>query len=196
VAMTLAPQMLADVTRVRRARRLRGRADRGVRAVVSVAMPVLEGALERSLRLAAAMDSRGYGRSTDRSPGARRLTAVLLLGGLLGLCLGIYGLLDGGSPPLLGLPALLLGGAAAAVGVASAGRRSVRTRYRPDPWTGAEWLVAGAGLGTGALLVAASLLDPAGVAPTASPLQWPPLPPLGVAAIGLALAPAWAGGRR
>jgi energy-coupling factor transport system permease protein len=192
VAMTLAPQMVADVARVRRARRLRGRPDHGVRSVVSVVIPVLEGALERSLRLAAAMDSRGYGRAAQQSPAARRLTGALLLGGLLGLSLGVYGLLDGGSPPLLGLPVLLGGGTAAAAGVALAGRRSIRTRYRPDPWARPEWLVTAAGLAAGAALVLTSVADPQALAPTTSPLEWPPLPPVAVAGVLAGLLPAWA----
>ena len=60
VAITFAPQMIASVRRIRSARRLRGRPDRGARSLVQVAVPVLEDALDRSLALAAAMDARGY----------------------------------------------------------------------------------------------------------------------------------------
>ncbi|MFZ8910888.1 MAG: energy-coupling factor transporter transmembrane component T, partial [Candidatus Nanopelagicales bacterium] len=62
VAVTFAPQLVADLDRIRTARRLRGRTVGGVRGTAAVALPVLEGALERSVMLAAAMDSRGYGR--------------------------------------------------------------------------------------------------------------------------------------
>lgn len=109
-------------------------------------MPVLEGALEHSVELAAAMDSRGYGRTSDAARVSRRLTAVLLYGGLLGVCVGVYGLLDGTTSAWLGLPMLLAGCALAAVGIAVGGRRTARTRYRPDPWALPEWLVAGCGL--------------------------------------------------
>ncbi|NEB73787.1 energy-coupling factor transporter transmembrane protein EcfT, partial [Streptomyces sp. SID14478] len=61
VAMTFAPNLIADVRRLRAARRLRGRPDKGVRGLLQVGLPVLEGALERSVSLAAAMDARGYG---------------------------------------------------------------------------------------------------------------------------------------
>ena len=48
-------------------------------------IPVLEDALDRSLRLAAAMDSRGYGRHGNGQPrAAGGSPAALLLGGLLG----------------------------------------------------------------------------------------------------------------
>ena len=67
VAMTFAPQAVMHVRRVRAAHRLRGRPDRGPRAVRGLVMPVIEGALERSVEFAAAMDSRGYGRGPRRS---------------------------------------------------------------------------------------------------------------------------------
>jgi energy-coupling factor transport system permease protein len=191
VALTVAPQIVAEVGRVRAARRLRGRADRGIRGLGGVLMPVLEGSLERSLELAAAMDSRGYGRGADRSPGLRRATAALVLGGLLGVCAGVYGLLDGGGRPLLGLPLLGLGVAAAAGGLALGSRRTARTRYRPDPWLHPEWLVAGIGLVTAAALIATGVAAPAALYPAVVPLEVPSLPVLPTMAILLGLAPAW-----
>jgi energy-coupling factor transport system permease protein len=191
VALTVAPQIVAEVGRVRAARRLRGRADRGIRGLGGVLMPVLEGSLERSLELAAAMDSRGYGRGADRSPGLRRATAALVLGGLLGVCAGVYGLLDGGDRPLLGLPLLGLGVAAAAGGLALGSRRTARTRYRPDPWLHPEWLVAGIGLVTAAALIATGVAAPASLYPAVVPLEVPSLPVLPTMAILLGLAPAW-----
>lgn len=190
VAMSLAPQLLADVQRVRAARRLRGRPDRGVRGLRGVAMPVLEGALERSLELAAAMDSRGYGRSAQLPRRVRRTTAALTVGGLFGVAAGVYGLLDAGSPPLLGLP--LLGGGAllAAAGLALGGRRTVRTRYRPDPWAAPEWLVSASGLLAAATVVLSAALGVGGLDPSTSPLGWPVLPVLPTLGVLTALAPA------
>ena len=68
VALTFAPQMVEDAARVRAARRLRGHTGRGIREMGRLAVPVLVGSLERSLSLAASMESRGYGRAgaTDR----------------------------------------------------------------------------------------------------------------------------------
>lgn len=69
VAMTFAPNMVADVVRLRTARRLRGRPTGGVRAVLQIGLPVLEGALERSIAVAASMDARGTGgRRRSRPP--------------------------------------------------------------------------------------------------------------------------------
>ena len=72
VALSVAPQLVESVLRVRRARRLRGARQRGLRALRGIAMPVLVDALDRSLALAAAMDSRGYGRRAGVSRSRRR----------------------------------------------------------------------------------------------------------------------------
>ncbi|MGC3004694.1 CbiQ family ECF transporter T component, partial [Streptomyces sp. G35A] len=138
VALTFAPHLIADVRRLRAARRLRGRPDTGVRGLLHVGLPVLEGALERSVALAAAMDARGYGRTAQVPAAVRRTTAALTLGGLLGVCAGTYGLLtaEGGT---YGLPVLLAGAAAALAGLWLGGRRSPRTRYRPDRWDARAW---------------------------------------------------------
>src|SRR3954470_17030327 len=146
IALTFAPQLVTDAARVRAAHRLRGHATGGPGSLRRLAKPVLEGALERSVDLAAAMDSRGYGRTTDASRVSRRLTAVLVFGGLLGACVGIYGLLDGTASAWLGTPMLALGMVTPAAGLHVGGRRSGRTRYRPDPWALPEWLVSGSGV--------------------------------------------------
>jgi energy-coupling factor transport system permease protein len=189
VAMTFAPQLVQDVGRVRTARRLRGRPDRGVRALAGSVMPVLEGALERAVDLAAAMDSRGYGRTGAQSTALRRISAGLLLLGLVGMCLGVYALLDTGAAGAFGLPLLVLGVAAGTIGVLLAGRRSIRTRYRPDPWALPEWIVAATGVIAGAVLIAVSISDPAVLVGPVAPPAWPALPLLPVAAILLAALP-------
>ncbi|MFF0628972.1 CbiQ family ECF transporter T component [Streptomyces sp. NPDC004296] len=175
VAMTFAPNLVADVQRLRAARRLRGRPDRGVKALLQVGMPVLEGALERSVALAAAMDARGYGRTAQVPPAVRRLTSVLTLGGLLGVCAGSYGLLgDAGGG--YGLPLLLVGLVAALAGLWLGGRRSVRTRYRPESWGLRAWLVSGSGVAVAALMIAANGYAPGALHPSAVPLAAPVLP--------------------
>jgi energy-coupling factor transport system permease protein len=189
VALTFTPQLVTDVDRVRTARRLRGRADSGLRGVAGAAMPVLEGGLDRAVTLAAAMDSRGYGRTAQVPAGVRRTAAALLLGGLLGAALGAYALLDDSAPGALGLP-LLVGGAVAGVaGLWLAGRRGTRTRYRPDPWALPEWLVAGSGVAAAAAMVAVGLSGVPGLETAVDPPAWPALPPLAVMGILLALLP-------
>jgi energy-coupling factor transport system permease protein len=189
VALTVAPQLVESVLRVRRARRLRGAQGRGLKAVRAIAVPVLEDALARSLMLAAAMDSRGYGRAGDVAVRTRRTTAALVLGGLLGLCLGLYGLLDATAPRLLGISALGVGIALCAGGLVLGGRRVRRTTYRPDPWRLPETLVAGSGLACAAIVIATSTIDPLLLHPSLYPLRWPDLPLIPLAAVLLGLLP-------
>jgi energy-coupling factor transport system permease protein len=178
------------VQRVARARRLRGGGRRGLRALRSVVVPVLADALERALMLAAAMDSRGYGRSGAASPQARRVTGGLMLAGLAGLCVGAYGLLDGTAPRILGAPVLLAGAVVCCAGLSLGGRRVTRTRYRPDPWRGPEWAVALCGAASAAMLYASAGYSAAEVDPTFYPLRFPPLPALPTIAILIAAIPA------
>jgi energy-coupling factor transport system permease protein len=190
VALSFSPQLVEGVVRVRAARRLRGRPHTGLRGLRGVAMPVLEGALERSVDLAAAMDARGFGRgATD--PGARHRSGALTLAGLLGICVGLYGLLDASSPTALGLPVLAGGAAVAAAGLALGGRRATRSRYRPDRWGAQEWAVAGSGLVAAVGVLVGAALDPAALAPSTSPLVAPGLPVVPTLALLVALLPAW-----
>jgi energy-coupling factor transport system permease protein len=188
IALTFAPQLVTDAARVRAAHRLRGQSG-GLRAMKRLAMPVLEGALDRSVELAAAMDSRGYGRTTDASPASRRLTGLLVLGGLVGLCVGMYGLLSGASADWMGLPMLLAGSLLAATGIYFGGRRTGRTTYRPDPWALPEWLVAGSGLVAAVTMFVTVETDPASlVLPSITAV--PPVPVLATVGILVAMLPA------
>ncbi|MFE9329595.1 energy-coupling factor transporter transmembrane component T [Streptomyces sp. NPDC006925] len=188
VAMTFAPHLVADVRRLRAARRLRGRDDRGLRGVAQVALPVLEGALERSVALAAAMDARGYGRTARVPAAVRRTTTALTLGGLLGVCAGTYGLLAAAGAGF-GLPLLLAGLVLALAGLRLGGRRAARTRYRPDRWGVRAWLVSASGAAVAALLTAAAGALPDPMNPPAVPLAAPPFPLWPAAAVLLGLLP-------
>ena len=67
IATSVLPQLVSAVSRIRMAQRLRGQKTHGVKAFKRIALPLLEESLARSLDLAAAMDSRGYGISKKRS---------------------------------------------------------------------------------------------------------------------------------
>ncbi|MEV7070657.1 energy-coupling factor transporter transmembrane component T [Streptomyces sp. NPDC093990] len=190
VALTFAPHLVADVQRLRAARRLRGRPDTGLRGLLQVGLPVLEGALERSVALAAAMDARGYGRTAEVPPAVRRTTTALTLGGLLGVCAGTYGLLtaEGGT---YGVPVLLTGLAAALAGLRLGGRRTPRTRYRPDRWTARSLLVAASGAAVAAVMLLAGATDPGALHPGVVPLVAPALPLRPAVAVLLGLLPAF-----
>ncbi|MCD9623869.1 energy-coupling factor transporter transmembrane component T [Rhabdothermincola salaria] len=190
VALTTAPQAVVSARQVRDARRLRGRGGRGLTVLRDVALPVLEGALERSIALAASMDARGYGRRGDASVGARRVAATLTLAGLLLAAVGSYGVLDPSTPFVLGVPALAVGMASLAAALVAGSRRSARTRYRPDPWAGPEWATAASGLIMVLGVVAAGRAG-ADLEPSVQPLEWPTLPVLAALGLLAGLLPAW-----
>lgn len=183
VALSVAPQLVDSVQRVRRGRRLRGSDRRGARALRAVAVPVLHDALERSLLLAAAMDSRGYGRTGRATRASRRVTATLLLAGLSGLCLGAYGLLDSAMPAGLAISGFAAGAAACIGGLFLGGRRVSRSHYRPDPWGWPEYVVSACGLISAVGLCLTVGYNPAAVNPSLYPLRWPSLPLIPAVAI-------------
>jgi energy-coupling factor transport system permease protein len=192
VALSFAPQTSITLQQVREARRLRGRPSRGLRGLRGLAIPVLEGALERSLELAASMDSRGYGRRGSTTAARRRVGQCCTLLGALALTVGAFGVLDAGSPPSLGVPMLVLGGALIAVTVVLANAAAIRSRYRPDPWRLPEWITCAAGGGALLAFVVADRLGIAGLAMPISPLEFPTLPLLPTLGILFAAVPAFA----
>jgi energy-coupling factor transport system permease protein len=121
------------------------------------------------------MDSRGYGRRAEQPRSVRLITAALVLSGVVGVCVGTYGVLDGTTPRALGGPMLAAGCLVAVLGIRLGGRRVRRSVYRPDPWGMAEWMVAACGLGAACAMFAASSVDPDNLFPTLQPLRWPAL---------------------
>jgi energy-coupling factor transport system permease protein len=188
VAVAFVPQAVAAVGRVHQARRIRGRRDRGLRALRGIALPVLEGALERSVDLAAAMEARGFGRRGDSPPATRRLTSTLTLSGLTLVLASTYGLLDSSAPTVLGLPMLLGGAALAGSGFVVGARRGGRSRYRPDPWRAPEWFTVGCGVAAAAAFVT-GVHD--GDGSVLAPLAAPDVPAAALVAALVALLPAW-----
>ncbi|MDZ7676225.1 MAG: energy-coupling factor transporter transmembrane component T [Acidimicrobiales bacterium] len=146
VALTTAPQLVASAVRIRRARQLRGDLRRGVRGFTSLVVPVVEDAFDRALSMAATMDARGYGRAGEVPAGVRRATGACVIGGLAGLSMGAFAVLDTTAPDVLGVPALVVGGVLGFGALRLGARRAIRTRYRPDRWGGAETVVAASGL--------------------------------------------------
>lgn len=188
VALTFVPQLADSVVRVRRAGRLRGRPVTGLRGLRGLLVPVLEGALEQAIALAASMDSRGYGRRGDRSTVQRRVTAGLVLAGLFGAVAGTYQVIDPSASRTLGLTLLGVGTALAVTGALLAGRRTARTRYRPDPWRTPEWVV----VGTGLLAVVVNIATVHQNIQVTPALALPHVPLLAAASLALAALPAWA----
>lgn len=188
VAVSVFPQLAESVQRVRRAQRLRGELPKRhiVRALV---IPVLADALDRSLLLAAAMDSRGYGRTGRSSARSAAVTGALTVIGLIGVCAAVYNILDASSPALLTWPVLLAGLLLAGSGLFAASRRSRTSRYRPDPFGAVPTLVALSGLAVAATMYVATRYQPQHLVPSLQPLQFPVIDVIPLVAVLLGLAP-------
>lgn len=192
VAVTVLPQLADSAVRVKRAQELRGGPPGRIRGLRRLIVPVLEDAFERSLSLAAGMDARGYGRPGAATPRQRALTGAVMLTGMLGVCVGVYGFLDGTASWWMGTPMMVAGVALALVGFVLAGRRVERTRYRPDHWQPAEVLVAASGVMAAVLLwwVAAEQQGVATPRVTESPqVSWVALGAVLLAVVPLFVAP-------
>ena len=77
VALTVAPQLVESVQRVRRARKLRGATDKGSPRGTGHGDARARRRTRRSFQLAAAMDARGYGRTAAVPRTLRRLHGAL-----------------------------------------------------------------------------------------------------------------------
>ena len=189
VALAFTPELVRRLNDVKEARRLRGRPTRGISGVRHMAVPVLEGGLQRSLELAAAMDARGFGRSGHRDRRAeRRRTAVLGVSVSL-LILGSLALGGLGVGRTAGVAMLIIGAIGIGMAFREGERRSPRTRYRPDRFGPAEWVVGISGFLVGVGFLLAAHLD-GGTRPLIGALAPPPLPLPALLACAAALLPA------
>ena len=174
-----------------------------------VFLPVFADALDRSLELAGAMDSRGYGRrvpalgpsatanrdgrapARPRQAASQRATSAVLVVAVLALCVGAYAALDPSTmPAALGLPMLVGGLLAAGVGLWLAGRWTRRSRYRPDRWGAAETVTVCCGLVPAVILAILGAQGDEVLFPSTAPPAWPTLTGLVLVAVLASALPA------
>ena len=92
-ALNLVPATAASVVAVRDAQRLRGWRARGVRAMVDLAVPVLLGAIDRSVQLAESMEARAFGAGRrTRATGGERSAGLVVVAAVGVLAVGIAAL--------------------------------------------------------------------------------------------------------
>lgn len=198
VALSVAPQLIESGQRVRRARRLRGDASKGLSALGPIALSILADAIDRSMSLAEGMEARGFARTAGRPVTG---TLTVMLGSVLTATLGGFLLLSTDYRWAAG-GLLLAGVIGVGVGLRRAGARLAVTRYRPHPWRFTDSAVVGCGvlisiivLGVGGLDPDAlspqlnALLQPTALFPSTDPLQWPQLSLPMLVVLGLTLAP-------
>ena len=133
IAINLAPQLIASLNRVRRARSLRGQS-KGMKAITGIVIPVLEDTIDQSMGLAASMSARGFGRKGSRSKlqiiGARLLAFVAICFIVTGAAL----LLFSPDQQVLELSFLVAGLVLAVISIKLSSTRGTITRYRKEPW--------------------------------------------------------------
>lgn len=185
IAFSVAPQLIASGRRVSRARRLRGGVGRGLKAATAIVVPVLQDAVERSIALAAGMETRGFGRSRAT---ADRFALAVLLASMMSATLGGFLVLGSGTP-VAGAAGLALGIAGTVWGLRRAGRRLQVTRYRPNPWRLRDTALAACGVLVVAVTIGLGAADPAALNPSTDPLVWPSLEPAMLLITALALGP-------
>jgi energy-coupling factor transport system permease protein len=148
-------------------------------------VPILETGLERAVRLAESMDSRGFGRgratASERLSGWFGFASLLALGGAFVALVGHARL----AAVLLGV----LGAIGLAVAVLVASKQTTRARYRPRRLTGPDRALIAAALAAPAFLALLTVLGDESLSWGASPLRWPAFHLLPALAIGLLLAP-------
>ena len=187
VAVLLLPQALAQGRVVVEAQRLRGRRMRSLRDAGAFVVPVLAGALERSIQRAESLEARGFGSTASNGAGGIRAKAlVLVAAGLSAAAVGLY-LYRGALPALA-----LIAAAAVAVTIALRlrGHGIDTTRYSQESMTRPSAVVlAGSALSL-ALLLAMRAVGFGNVAYYPYPAAtMPELHPLAVLALLLLLAP-------
>jgi len=190
VAVLLLPQGVAHVRSVREAQRLRGHRLRGTRGLIGLAVPVLAGALERSIQRAESLDARGFGGLRPASAAADRLVAALGLMGLVLAALGGFAYFYYSQSPAPGVAALVGGVGLVALAVYAQGKRLPRTRYSQERWEASDRWVAALSMASLALLLVLRAVGAADLTYIPYPsLEAPGFNPAGALAFLLLLSP-------
>jgi energy-coupling factor transport system permease protein len=175
IALTFVPQVISHLQTIRDAMRVRGHRFRTWRDGLPLLVPLLSGGLERSIQLAEAMDSRGYGHTTSQQR-PTLLAQGAIIGGLTLLALGLYFGLTG---TWQGWIAAIVGGGLAIEMLRRMAGPSRRTRYLRDRWRGRDTIVTATSLLLIAGITALRLVDRGGLIYTTLPrVTLPPFDPL------------------
>ena len=139
VAINLAPQLIESLQRVRRAKALRGR-NSGSSALTSIIIPALEDTMDRSLQLAASMDSRGFGRTNRLSKRRQWANRLLSFASAIGLAVGAYLLVTTSDPTaaVIVLSASLVGLTAV---IRLTDKRNLKTRFNRQKFGAVDYAV-------------------------------------------------------
>lgn len=184
VGLTLLPSSIEDLRRVREMRALRG-APGGLRDLPSLVVPAVIGGLERSMRLAEAMEARGYGAAPAlpaRARFAAAASAPLLIAATW------WWFYEPGWRPFAGL-AVLLAVACLASWWRTAARLHHATRLNDEPLPAPDRVAVAFAVGVAGLAAGARMTGLGGL--TYNPFAGLPAPEFSAGGALLALATAW-----
>ena len=137
IALTFVPHVISQSQAIRDAQRVRGHRFRTLRDALPLVVPLLSGGLERSIQLAEAMDSRGYGRTAAPRRGFVVLQLVTIAG-VTALAVGLYAAFTGAA---WGWAAVAAGSALSIVALQRLGAGGPRSSYRRERWHRRDTLV-------------------------------------------------------
>jgi len=191
VSVLLLPQAFVQARAVSEAQRLRGRRVRGIRNAGAFVVPVLAGALERSIQRAESLDARGFGGRLDAEENdGVRVRLLTLVSIALAACGAVTYFYYRQSP----MPALLVIAAGIVVALfilRARGKKAAVKRYSEEPLERSSALVIACSAASVALLLAMRLFQIGGISYFPYPAATvPAFHPLALMAVLLLLAPA------
>ncbi len=190
VSVLLIPQALGQARAMAEAQRLRGRRLRGLRSLAGLTVPLLAGALERSIERAESLDARGFGSLAPSGKRTSRWVALLSVGGLGLVACGAFGCFYYDGSPLPAIAVMAAGVVSIAFAVHAQGRGLDSSRYSQESWTWPDGWVVGCSLLSMALLIGLRALGTGDATYIPYPsLTAPAFHPLGALAFLLLLAP-------
>jgi len=137
IAFTFLPHLFADVQRIKQASRWRGQDSGKLRTISHNLVSISESALERSVRLAAALTVRGYGNATSKQSWRKPIYFGLAL-----FTLEILRLLVS-KPSIIDAFVIVISGLSIAIGIRMAGKVSTRSKFRTESWHRIDFIVLG-----------------------------------------------------
>ena len=145
IAINLAPQLIASLKLVRKARGLRGHS-KGIKSLTGIIIPVLEDTIEQSMQLAASMSARGFGRKGNRTQLQLQLIRVATFLTLTFLTVGVAMLLFSPAEQYLDLTVIVAGIVLAGFTLKLSSSRTIRTRYIIQRWQIADLVIVVSGV--------------------------------------------------
>lgn len=133
IAINLAPQLIISLNQVRGAKALRGRS-KGIRSLTGIVIPVLEDTIEQSMKLAASMSARGFGRKQGQGKKTIILARLLSALTLTLLTVGVAALLFSSLELYLDLLLILLGLSSSVLAIRLSSQKNIRTKYIVQSW--------------------------------------------------------------